>query len=109
MTKQLFKDAQSIIKGYHLNAKRGERKVTLVGRTLKSGNVALVRYSCDDYSVKRVSTGVVLKPENSQEIQDNNKELLRLQNVECDSVIPSTQTYKETRLILRLPLKGKSV
>lgn len=86
MTKQLFKDAQSIIKGYHLNAKRGERKVTLVGRALKSGNVALVRYSCDDYSVKRVSTGVVLKPENSQEIQDNNKELLRLQNVECDTI-----------------------
>ncbi len=86
MKKQLYADAHSIIEGYGLKAKRGERKVYLVGRELKSGNVALVRYSCTDYDVKRVSTGVVLIPEKSTAIKLNNEELLRMQRVECDTI-----------------------
>jgi len=84
--KQLFGDALALMEGYSLNAKGKSRKVYLVGRVLKSGNVALVRYACHAGKRKRVSTGVVLKPESDYTIKRNNEELLRLQNVECDTL-----------------------
>lgn len=84
--KQLFEDAEALINGYGLSAKRGTRKVFLVGRPLRSGNVSLVRYACNGGVRKRVSTGVVLKVEANNAIKKDNEELLRLQNIECDTL-----------------------
>ena len=84
--KQLFEDAEALINGYGLSAKRGTRKVFLVGRPLRSGNVSLVRYACNGGVRKRVSTGVVLKVEANTAIKKDNEELLRLQNIECDTL-----------------------
>lgn len=86
---KLFKTADEIIEGYGLKSVKdsnGKRKVYLKGRVLKSGNVALVRYSCDNYNVQRVSTGKVLVPETTMNDKTHNKEILRLQMIECDTL-----------------------
>lgn len=86
--KQLFRDAKSIIDGYELTAKRGTRKVYLIGRPLKSGNVALLRYDSRGSGAgrvrQRVSTGVILQVETNLAIKRENEEKLRLQRVACD-------------------------
>ena len=84
--KKLFDNAEALIKGYGLNARRGTRKVFLVGRPLKSGNVSLVRYACNGGVRKRVSIGVVLKVETNAAIKRDNEELLRLLKVDCDTL-----------------------
>lgn len=88
--KQLFRDAKSLIEGYELKAKRGTRRVYLIGRALKSGNVALLRYdsrgSGDARVRQRVSTGVILQVETSLEVKRSNEELLRLQRVACEAL-----------------------
>ena len=84
--KQLYDNAEALINGYRLNAPRGTRKVYLVGRPLKSGNVSLVRYACNGGVRKRISTGVILKVETSEKIKSKNKELLDLQETECDTL-----------------------
>lgn len=86
--KQLFRDAKSLIDGYELTAKRGTRKVYLIGRPLKSGNVALLRYDSRGSGAgrvrQRVSTGVILQVETNLTIKRENEEKLRLQRVACD-------------------------
>lgn len=42
--KKLYKTADEIIAGYSLTSSKVHRKVYLVGRPLKTGNVSLVRY-----------------------------------------------------------------
>lgn len=84
--KQLYKDTEALINGYELNAKRGTRKVFLVGRPLKSGNVSLVRYTCNGGKRERISTGVVLKVETSDNIKKDNETLVRMQKTSCDEL-----------------------
>lgn len=86
---KLFKTAKELIDGYGLKSVKnsnGKRKVYLIGRILPSGNVALVRYSCYDYKTTRVSTGKILIPEKSMNDKTHNKEIIRLQTVECDTL-----------------------
>ena len=45
-----------------------------------------MRYACNGGVRKRVSTGVVLKVEANTAIKKDNEELLRLQNIECDTL-----------------------
>lgn len=88
--KKLFRDAKSLIEGYELTAKRGTRKVYLIGRPLKSGNVALLRYvsrgSGSERVRERISTGVILEVETDMIVKRNNEEKVRLQRVTCDMV-----------------------
>lgn len=88
--KKLFRDAKSLIEGYDLTAKRGTRKVYLIGRPLKSGNVALLRYvsrgSGSDRVRERVSTGVILEVETDMIVKRSNEEKVRLQRVTCDMI-----------------------
>ncbi len=88
--KKLFRDAKSLIEGYELTAKRGTRKVYLIGRPLKSGNVALLRYvsrgSGSERVRERISTGVILEVETDMIVKRNNEEKVRLQRVTCDLV-----------------------
>jgi integrase len=88
--KKLFRDAKSLIEGYELTAKRGTRKVYLIGRPLKSGNVALLRYvsrgSGSERVRERISTGVILEIETDLIIKRSNEEKVRLQRVTCDMV-----------------------
>ena len=86
--KKLFRDAKSLIEGYELTAKRGTRKVYLIGRALKSGNVALLRYvsrgSGESRVRERISTGVILELETDMAVKRSNEEKVRLQRVTCD-------------------------
>ncbi len=88
--KKLYRDAKSLIEGYDLTAKRGTRKVYLIGRPLKSGNVALLRYvsrgSGSDRVRERVSTGVILEVETDLIVKRSNEEKVRLQRVTCDMI-----------------------
>lgn len=86
---KLFRTAEELIDGYGLRSVKdsnGKRKVYLIGRILPSGNVSIIRYSCYDYNIKRVSTGKILIPENTLNDKTHNKEILRLQTVECDTL-----------------------
>ena len=88
--KKLYRDAKSLIEGYDLTAKRGTRRVYLIGRALKSGNVALLRYvsrgSGPERVRERVSTGVILEVETDLIVKRNNEEKVRLQRVTCDMI-----------------------
>ena len=88
--KKLFRDAKSLIEGYELTAKRGTRRVYLIGRALKSGNVTLLRYvsrgSGAERIRERVSTGVILEIETDFTIKRSNEEKVRLQRVTCDMI-----------------------
>ena len=81
-----FRLPEDIVDGYGLYAKKGERKVTLIGRCLKSGNVALIRYSYEDGRKVQQSTGVVLVPETSGEIKAENRQKLEAEQAKCDQL-----------------------
>ena len=88
--KKLFQCAQEIIDGYGLHAKRGTRKVYLMGKALPSGNVSLMRYSSKGSGDERVRhreyLGVVLKVEANMIVKRENEEKIRLQRVICDTI-----------------------
>ena len=86
--KKLFRDAKSLIEGYDLTVKRGTRKVYLIGRALKSGNVALLQYSSSgsgqERKRERISTGEILEVEDDLTVKRKNEEKVRIQRVKCD-------------------------
>ena len=88
--KKLYKTADEIIAGYSLTSSKVHRKVYLVGRPLKTGNVSLVRYHSSGSGKFRVrereTTGVILCIEKDQSVKLENQEKLRLQQVVCDTL-----------------------
>ena len=93
----LFNTKEALLEGYcdlgrpyHLdnNMKKGKggRRVYLLGRVLKSGNISLVRYACNDGKRKRETLGVVLKIETDYNIKRENEKKLRLQVTACDEL-----------------------
>lgn len=93
----LFKSASDLISGYNLTASFGKeqvratqkgtgRKVYLIGRPLKSGNVSLVRYSFTNGERQRESTGKVLRVELDAVIKASNQEIVRQERAMCDSI-----------------------
>ena len=88
--KKLYKTADEIIAGYSLTSSKVHRKVYLVGRPLKTGNVSLVRYHSSGSGKFRVrereTTGVILCIEKDQSVKLENQEKLRLQEVVCDTL-----------------------
>ena len=100
MPKKLFSTPKTLFEGYcdlrapyHLDndlskAKAGEsrRKVYLMGRVLKSGNISLFRYAFINGKKIRESLGVVLYVETSYTIKTENENKLRLQALTCDRI-----------------------
>lgn len=82
----LLKLPEEIIDTYGLFTKKGERKVTLIGRALPNNTVSLVIYSYQDGRKVQQATGVVLLPETSTEVKNENKEKIRLQRVAVDEL-----------------------
>lgn len=92
----LFKSASELVAGYNLTASYGKeqarsaggtgRKVYLVGRPLKSGNVSLVRYSFPNGERQREATGKVLRVELDAVIKASNKEIVRQERALCDEI-----------------------
>ena len=90
----LFDSTEKLIQGYNLTAAYGKkqkqseggtgRKVYLVGRPLKSGNVSLVRYSFHDGKRERESTGKVLRVELDATIKACNRDIVREERASCD-------------------------
>ena len=93
---ELFKSTEKLIAGYELTASFGKqqakgaggtgRKVYLIGRPLKSGNVSLVRYSFHNGERQRESTGKVLRVELDATIKASNKEIVRQERAMCDEL-----------------------
>ncbi|MDO4161366.1 MAG: phage integrase SAM-like domain-containing protein [Prevotellaceae bacterium] len=88
--KKLYQTAEEIIAGYCLTTGKVHRKVYLIGRPLKTGNVSLVRYHSNGSGKFRVrereTTGVILCKETDYSIKLENEEKLRLQQVVCDTI-----------------------
>lgn len=74
----LYKLPEQLVDGYNLYCTRGSRKVSLVGRPLASGGVALVAYSYQNGRKVQQSLGETLLPETSLEIKNQNREKVRL-------------------------------
>lgn len=90
MAKKLFKTKDELWEGYtdlsksfhldnNLSKGRSGRKVYLLGRQLKTGNISLYRYSCHDGKRHRDSLDAVLRLEVDNNIKRENEEILRLQ------------------------------
>lgn len=77
---------EEIIDTYGLFTKKGERRVSLIGRALPNNTVSLVIYSYQDGRKVQQATGVVLLPESSIEVKNANKEKIRLQRVHVDEL-----------------------
>lgn len=86
------------------------RKVYLVGRPLKTGNVSLVRYHSSGSGKFRVrereTTGVILCIEKDQSVKLENQEKLRLQQVVCDTL---NADLEREGLECYIPLQYKEV
>lgn len=93
----LFKTKEALFEGYcdlnrsyhldnNLSKGKGGRRVYLLGRVLKSGNISLFRYSCSNGRKERESLNVVLKIETDYNIKHDNEEKLRLQVAACNSL-----------------------
>lgn len=82
----LLRLPEEIIDTYGLYNKKGERKVSLIGRPLPNGTVGLVIYAFQDGKKVQQATGVVLLPETSTEIKGANKEKIQLQRVHVDEL-----------------------
>lgn len=89
----LLRKPEEIVDTYELFTKKGERKVSLIGRALPNNTVSLVIYSYQDGRKVQQATGVVLLPETSQEVKNENKEKIRLQRVHVDEL--NTKAEKE--------------
>ena len=82
----LLRLPEEIIDTYGLFTTKGERKVSLIGRPLPNGTVSLVLYSYQDGRKVQQATGVVLLPEETQDIKNDNKEKIRVQRVRADEL-----------------------
>ena len=93
----LFKTKESLFEGYcdlnrpyhldnYLSKGKGGRRVYLLGRVLKSGNISLYRYACNNGKRERESLNVVLKIEKDFNVKHDNEEKLRLQVAVCDAI-----------------------
>jgi len=90
----LLNSVEKLVSGYNLTASYGKeqakasggtgRKVYLVGRPLKSGNVSLVRYSFHNGKRERESTGKVLRVELDETIKRINEDIIREERLRCD-------------------------
>lgn len=87
---KLYKTADEIIAGNSLITSKVHRKVSLIGRPLKTGNVSLVRYHSSGSGRFRVreceTTGVILCKETDSSTKLENLDKLRLQQVVCDTL-----------------------
>lgn len=93
---ELFKSTEKLIAGYELTASYGKkqakgnggtgRKVYLIGRPLKSGNVSLMRYSFQNGERQRESTGKVLRVELDATIKADNQNIVRQERAMCDEI-----------------------
>lgn len=82
----LLRLPEEIIDTYGLFTTKGERKVSLIGRPLPNGTVSLVLYSYQEGRKVQQATGVVLLPEETQDIKNDNKEKIRVQRVRADEL-----------------------
>jgi integrase len=89
----LLRLPEEIIDTYGLFVSKGERKVSLIGRPLPNGTVSLVIYSYQSGRKVQQATGVVLLPEDTQDIKEENKEKIRVQRVRVDEL--NTKAIKE--------------
>lgn len=84
---KLFRTPQELIDGYRLFVDGNRnRRVTLIGRPLPSGNVSLMRYSYCGGRKVRERTGAILMPETCQTVKDDNKRILLAQATVCDEI-----------------------
>ena len=94
---KLFKTKEALLEGYcdlernphldnYLTKGKGGRKVYLLGRVLPSGNISLMRYSCNNGKRQREMLNVVLKLEADWNVKRENEEKLRLQAMACDAL-----------------------
>lgn len=94
---KLFKTKEALLEGYcdlnrtphldnNLTKRKGGRKVYLLVRELKSGNISLMRYSCANGKRQRDMLNVVLKIEIDYNVKRENEEKLRLQALACDAL-----------------------
>lgn len=115
----LFSTKEALLEGYcdlgrpyHLdnNMKKGKggRRVYLLGRVLKSGNISLVRYACNDGKRERETLGVVLKIETDYSVKHDNEEKLRLQVAACDALNTDLER-KEANFKPRIKSKVKVI
>lgn len=82
---RLYKTAEEIVDGYGLYVDaRKNRKVTLIGRPLRSGNVSLFRYYYQCGHKVQEKTGAILMPEKNSEVKADNKRILSMQQATCD-------------------------
>ena len=89
----LLRLPEEIIDTYGLFVSKGERKVSLIGRPLPNGTVSLVIYSYQSGRKVQQATGIVLLPEDTQGIKEENKEKIRVQRVRVDEL--NTKAIKE--------------
>lgn len=89
----LLRLPEEMIDTYGLFTSKGERKVSLIGRPLPNGTVSLVIYSYQSGRKVQQATGVVLLPEDTQDIKEENKEKIRVQRVRVDEL--NTKAIKE--------------
>ena len=93
----LFKTKEALFEGYcdlerpyHLDNKlskgKGGRRVYLLGRVLKSGNISLLRYACNNGKREREILNVILKIETDYNVKHDNEEKLRLQVAACNAL-----------------------
>lgn len=82
----LLRLPEEIIDTYGLFATKGARRATLVGRALPSGSVSLMIYAFVNGRKRQQSTGVMLLPESSVEVKNENKEKIRLQRIRVDEL-----------------------
>ncbi len=93
----LFKTKEALLEGYcdlerpyhldnNLSKGKGGRRVYLLGRVLKSGNISLMRYACNNGKREREILNVILKIETDYNVKHDNEEKLRLQVAACNAL-----------------------
>lgn len=100
---KLFKTPNEILLGYEELNKKGGRKVYLRGRVLNTGKVSLYLYANEDGKVFRQTLGSSLVPELTQDLKNQNKEVLRLAMIQADTINANME-----REVAGLPQKRKS-
>lgn len=70
----------------NLSKGKGGRRVYLLGRVLKSGNISLMRYACQNGKRVRETLNVVLKLETDYNMKRENEEKVRLQVLACNQL-----------------------
>lgn len=91
--KKLYSTPKELYEGYfgekgtQSGRKKGQsssRKVSLIGRLLSSGKVALYLYSCYNGKPSRISMGNLLEIEHTPAIKAHNEEIMRMARTKAD-------------------------